>query len=228
MSNFSIENDTKILEIETHLNNNQYLSSADKPGKLDSTIFTQLNDKKVNIDQTKYPNLFAWFGWINMFNPETVKNWGTEGAKTAQKDAKKDGDKKDEKKGGDDVDLFGDDDEDEEEAKKLAEKKKAEIEGKKKEKKAVIAKTIFVFDVKVYEEDEDLDKLAAKILAEIILDGLVWNKDYKLVPVAYGIKKIQMGCVVEDDKVASDDIIEKIMVWEDQVQSVDIATMQKV
>jgi translation elongation factor EF-1beta len=37
-----------------------------------------------------------------------------------------------------------------------------------------------------------------------------------------------MSCVIEDDKVATDDIFEKIQAWEDEVQSVDIDQMQKV
>jgi len=88
------------------------------------------------------------------------------------------------------------------------------------------AKTIFFFDVKVYEEGEDFHALAQKILA-IAMDGLVWNKDYKLVEVAYGMKKLQIACVVEDDKIFTDDIVDVITAWEDVVQSVDIASMQK-
>lgn len=31
--------------------------------------------------------------------------------------------------------------------------------------------------------------------------GLVWGEAYKLVPVAFGVKKLVLSCVVEDDKV---------------------------
>lgn len=60
------------------------------------------------------------------------------------------------------------------------------------------------------------------------MDGLLWKTEYKKVPVAYNIKKLQMGCTVEDDKVLVDDLFEKIQVWEDEVQSIDIVTFQKV
>ena len=50
----------------------------------------------------------------------------------------------------------------------------------------------------------------------------------KLVPLAYGIRKLQISCVVEDDKVSVDDLTEKILVNEDYVQSVDIAAFNKV
>lgn len=128
--------------------------------------------------------------------------------------------------------MFGDDDEEEEdaEAKALAEKKKKEAEAAKtaKKKEKPVAKTIVVFEVKVFEEEEDLNALAAKIFANINQDGLVWNKNYQLIPIAYGMKKLSIGMVVEDDKVLTDDVFDQILAWEDQVQSVDIANMQKV
>lgn len=36
-----------------------------------------------------------------------------------------------------------------------------------------------------------------------------------------------MGCVIEDDKVMVDDIYDRILAWEDDVQSVDTVSMQK-
>lgn len=59
------------------------------------------------------------------------------------------------------------------------------------------------------------------------MDGLVWKKEYEIKPVAYGMNKLQMMCVVEDDKVLTDDLFDKITVWEDDVQSVDIVSFQK-
>lgn len=50
----------------------------------------------------------------------------------------------------------------------------------------------------------------------------------KLVPLAFGIHKLQISCVVEDDKVSVDWLIEKIQEIENYVQSVDIAAFNKV
>ena len=44
---------------------------------------------------------------------------------------------------------------------------------------------------------------------------------------AFGVRKIQIGCVIEDDKVLTDDIFDQITAWEDIVQSVDMTSMQK-
>ena len=40
----------------------------------------------------------------------------------------------------------------------------------------------------------------------------------KLVAVGYGIRKLQISCVVEDDKVSTDDLEEKIVAFEDYVR----------
>lgn len=57
-------------------------------------------------------------------------------------------------------------------------------------------------------------------------DGLVWGKS-QLVAVGFGIKKLQINLVVEDDKVSLEELQEKIEEFEDYVQSSDIAAMQK-
>lgn len=41
----------------------------------------------------------------------------------------------------------------------------------------------------------------------------------KLVPLAYGIRKLQISCVVEDDKVSVDDLQEQIEALEDYVSN---------
>lgn len=57
-------------------------------------------------------------------------------------------------------------------------------------------------------------------------DGLVWGAS-KLVPIGYGIKKLQINLVVEDEKVSTDELQGQIEEFEDYVQSTDIAAMQK-
>lgn len=58
------------------------------------------------------------------------------------------------------------------------------------------------------------------------IEGLVWNTEPKKIDVAYGIQKLQIGCVIEDAKVLTDDIFDPIEEWE-EVQSVDMVSMQK-
>ena len=59
----------------------------------------------------------------------------------------------------------------------------------------------------------------------IQMDGLVWGAS-KLVPIGYGIKKLQITLVVEDELVSLDELQERVAEFEDYVQSSDIAAMQ--
>ena len=100
------------------------------------------------------------------------------------------------------------------------------LEGQKK-KPAVIAKSIILFEVKPYEAETDLDQLFQKILG-IAMDGLVWKTESRKEPIAYGVYKLIVGCVIEDDKVGTDDLVDAIQAFEDDVQSVDILSFNKI
>merc|ERR1719411_81188 len=97
---------------------------------------------------------------------------------------------------------------------------------KKAKKPALIAKSNIILDVKPWDDETDMAEVE-KAVRSIQTDGLLWGSS-KLVPLAYGIKKLQISCVVEDDKVGTDDLEEKITEFEDLVQSVDIAAFNKV
>lgn len=66
-----------------------------------------------------------------------------------------------------------------------------------------------------------------KGVRSISCDGLLFGAA-KLVPVAFGVKKLQISCVIEDDKVSVDWLTEEIEKNEDFVQSVDIAAFNKI
>merc|ERR1719175_488738 len=127
----------------------------------------------------------------------------------------------------DDVDLFGSSDEEEsEEKKRITEERLKAYHEKKSKKPALIAKTSVLLDIKPWDDETDMDKMleCAKTIEK---EGLVWGA-HKLVPVGYGIKKLQLMCVVEDEKVSIDELCEQIQEFEDYVQSVDISSMSKI
>nr|XP_015813354.1 elongation factor 1-beta [Nothobranchius furzeri] len=126
----------------------------------------------------------------------------------------------------DDIDLFGSDEEEDTEATKLKEQRLAEYAAKKAKKPALIAKSSLLLDVKPWDDETDMAKLE-ECVRSIEMDGLVWGQS-KLVPVGYGIKKLQISCVVEDDKVGTDILEEKITAFEDFVQSMDVAAFNKI
>merc|ERR1712137_1281424 len=92
----------------------------------------------------------------------------------------------------DDVDLFASDDEVDEEA----------------EKGKVIAKSNIILDIKPWDDETDLEAME-KSIRSITMDGLLWGTG-KFVPVGYGIKKLQITCVIEDDKVMMDDLEDQV------------------
>jgi translation elongation factor EF-1beta len=65
-------------------------------------------------------------------------------------------------------------------------------------------------------------------IREYSQEGLVWGENFKLEPVAFGIKKLVMTCTIVDSLVLLDDVTENIEKLEDFVQSVTIASMNKI
>ncbi|XP_037948488.1 probable elongation factor 1-delta isoform X3 [Teleopsis dalmanni] len=127
----------------------------------------------------------------------------------------------------DGVDLFASDSEDESaEAARIREERLAAYAAKKSKKPALIAKSSLVLDVKPWDDETDL-KLMEVEIRKITTDGLLWGAS-KFVPVAFGIKKLSISCVVEDDKVSIDWLTEEIEKQEDYVQSVDVAAFNKI
>jgi len=127
-----------------------------------------------------------------------------------------------------DVDLFGSDSDEEEDAEKvrIREERLAAYAAKKAKKPALIAKTSVLLDIKPWDDETDMNAMLASAKT-IEKEGLVWGA-HKLVPVGYGINKLQLMCVVEDEKVSIDELCEQIAEFEDYVQSVDIAAMSKI
>lgn len=128
-----------------------------------------------------------------------------------------------------DFELFGDDDEDEEDneaAEKLKQERIEAYQAKKAKKTAIIAKSSVLLDVKPWDDETDMKEMEDKVRT-IVMDGLVWGAS-KLVPLAFGIKKLSIVTVVEDDKVSIEELSEKIEEFEDFVQSVDIAAFNKI
>ncbi|KAF7150478.1 hypothetical protein RHSIM_Rhsim02G0250500 [Rhododendron simsii] len=124
----------------------------------------------------------------------------------------------------DDVDLFG---EETEEEKKAAEERAAAMKasGKKKES----GKSSVLMDVKPWDDETDMKKLEEAVRS-VQMEGLFWGAS-KLVPVGYGIKKLQIMLTIVDDLVSVDTLIEDHLTAEpinEYVQSCDIVAFNKI
>lgn len=115
-----------------------------------------------------------------------------------------------------------------------------------------IGKSRIVFEIKPYDPDQDLDELAGKIKAlklegeiteditwedklEECLDtrctleaGIKWGEGHNKEPVAFGIFKLIIQAIVQDELVGSDDLVDMMTSrFPDDIQSVEIAAFDK-
>ena len=100
-------------------------------------------------------------------------------------------------------------------------KKEAEERTAKKEAKQ---RTLVAIEIKPFDVEQDLMTLWKKITTEVKQDGLKWGEACNLADVAFGIKKIQTTFVMGVNN-SSDIVVEAIEAYEDEVQSVEITSM---
>ncbi|XP_054797802.1 elongation factor 1-beta 2-like [Prosopis cineraria] len=125
---------------------------------------------------------------------------------------------------GDDLDLFGDETEEEKAAAEAREATKKESSKKKESGKSSV-----LLDVKPWDDETDMKKLEEAVRS-IEMPGLLWGAS-KLVPVGYGIKKMQIMMTIVDDLVSVDSLIEEHLTVEpcsEYVQSCDIVAFNKI
>ena len=224
-----------LAELEKSLANNLFIKGA-HPSHEDATNFAKFVEAKCVPDQDKYPSVWAWYSLMVLFEDEVIKSWkpaekpqekkGGKGKDQGKKGKKeKEGEKKEEgKKEEDDLDLFGEENEDDIKAKEEMKKKNKD---KKKDKKKPVDKSHVILEIKGWEEGQDLEALAKKIISTIKKDGLQWNTGYKLEEVAFGIKKLVIAFLAEDDKCSVQEIQDELESWKDDIQSVDIVSFNK-
>lgn len=230
MSQYNITDESHLSTLDAALKDNLYIGGH-SPNAEDALVYEQYAHSKTEPNQDKHPNLWAWYALVVLFRDPVRDSWKVSHAQPAKGGAHKPAPKKEQKKeepkkeNKDDDDLFGDLDDDASTLEAMKKKKEEEKKSKKK-KEELVAKSLILLDVKVWEPEQDLDELASRII-KIEKDGLFWKTEYKLVDVAFGIKKIVIGLVVEDEKVSVDDIVDELTEWEDDIQSVDIVSFNK-
>lgn len=167
------------------------------------------------------PHVQRWYRHIASFPAQERNAWGGQAVPQVA------GGKPTTADDDDDVDLFGSDDEEEDaEAARIREERVAAYAAKKSKKPTLIAKSSVLLDVKPWDDETDMKKMEEHVRT-IVMDGLVWGAS-KLVPVGYGINKLQIMCVIEDEKISTDELTETIEAFGDFVQSVDIAAFNKI
>merc|ERR1711945_68441 len=170
------------------------------PSQADTAVFEAL----AGAPKSDTPHALRWYNHIKSFAAgmdqfakasKDASAYVSGGGAAASKDDDDD----------DDVDLFGSsDEEDDEEKKRITEERLKAYHEKKSKKPKVIAKTSVLFDVKPWDDETDMEAMK-EACKSIEMEGLVWGAT-KLVPVGYGINKLQIMCTVEDDKVSIEEL----------------------
>eukprot|EP00736_Rhodelphis_marinus_P013480 Rmarinus@m.23379 len=232
LSNFT-NNAAGLKKLNSYLEDKSYIQGH-SISTVDAAVFGAISTP---IDPKELPHVARWYSHIASFalgsipvanvpvtvcmapcctGPTGCAATCCGGSGKAAKPAAKDDD--------DDIDLFGSDSDEDSEAERAREERAQKALQAQKErnakKKVVIGKSQIVWEVKPWDDETDLKEME-RLVRTIELDGLVWGTA-KLVPIGYGIKKLVIACVIEDEKIGSDDIEEKIVAFEDHVQSVDV------
>ncbi|KAG0251422.1 Translation elongation factor 1 beta [Mortierella polycephala] len=181
----------------------------------DTEVFNALTEGP---NEAAYPHAARWYKHI-----AGVKGLAAKAGSAAPAPAAAAAEEEDD----DEVDLFGSDDEEvDEAAEKLKQQRLAEYAAKKALKPKTIAKSMCTLDVKPWDDETDM-KEVEEYVRSITMEGLLWGQS-KLVAIGYGIKKLQINCVIEDELVSLVDLEDKIMEKESHIQSMDMAAMQKI
>merc|ERR1711908_236753 len=200
-------------KLNTFLLDNSYAGGW-VPSQVDVALFNAIKSSP----NAKYVNALRWWNNISSYKSEFAKL--PAGAAAAAAEEEDD----------DDVDLFGSDEEEDEEAERIKAERIAAYNARKSAKEdkkgKVIAKSNIILDIKPWDDETSMAKLE-ECIRSIFMDGLLWGTG-KLVAIGYGIKKLQITCVIEDDKVMMDDLEDQVVGFEDYVQSMDIVAFNKI
>ncbi|ORY50878.1 hypothetical protein BCR33DRAFT_656498 [Rhizoclosmatium globosum] len=208
-----LDNDSGLAVLNNFLEEHSYIDGY-VATQADIAVFEAI---KAPVAAGKFPHVARWYNHISARGGKTAKFPGVKKAASAYGPATADEE---------DFDLFASDDEEEDAEKAaLVAQRLAEYNAKKAAKPKPVAKSMVILDIKPWDDETDMKAMEESVRA-IVLEGLVWGTS-KLVAIGYGIKKLQITAVVEDDKVGVDDLSDQITAFEDYVQSVDVASFNK-
>lgn len=200
----------ELAEFNTYLSTVAYVNGY-APSQEDLTAFKAFSSAPTN----KHPHVLRWHKHIASFTDADRATWPKQSSASATAPA-----------ADDDFDLFGEESEDDAEKERITQERLKAYAEKKAKKPGPIAKSNVIYDVKPWDDTIDVKDIEAKV-REIKTDGLVWGSS-KILPVAFGVNKLQICCVIEDEKVSTDWLEEEINGFQDLVQSVDVVAFNKV
>jgi len=205
--------DLKALDVT--LSTASYINGGFVPTSDDFDTFLRVKFSSINGKYKEFSNVIRWYKHIQTFSdeerkasPQTQKKKASPKAAPKKKpDAPKA--EADAEEDEDDFDLFGEETAEEKAAKEAISKVDY---SKAKAQKVVVGKSSLVFDVVPNESEGPCDYEALfKALSAIEMEGVEWGLNYKVVPMCYGLQKIQMVATILDE-VETELLLEKMLV----------------
>ncbi|KAM0906896.1 hypothetical protein ACQ4PT_016491 [Festuca glaucescens] len=226
-ASFNVNSEAGLKKLDTYLLSRSYITGY-QASKDDMAVFAEFSLPP----PSKYTNVVRWYNHIDALlklSGVTAAGQGVKVESSVVPEASTSADTKGKAPAADDdddddVDLFG---EETEEEKKAAEERAAAVKasGKKKES----GKSSVLLDVKPWDDETDMVKLEEAVRS-VKMEGLLWGAS-KLMPVGYGIKKLQIMMTIIDDLVSVDTLIEDHLCVEpanEYIQSCDIVAFNKI
>jgi len=225
-SSFSVNSEAGLKKLDGYLLSRSYITGY-QASKDDMAVYAEFSLPP----PAKYTNVVRWYNHIDALlklSGVTAVGQGVKVESSAVPEASTSDLTKapaaDVEDDDDDVDLFG---EETEEEKKAAEERAAKAKASTKKKES--GKSSVLLDVKPWDDETDMVKLEEAVRS-IKMEGLMWGAS-KLMPVGYGIKKLQIMMTIVDDLVSVDSLIEDHLCAEpanEYIQSCDIVAFNKI
>lgn len=173
---------------------------------MDLKIYNQITNV---VCKEKYPHLYRWYKHISRIPDHVFDELNKANEKENKGKANQQKAAAAEEDDEDDIDLFG---ETNEEDKKLLDNKKKEQEEKKKKeaKEREKNRSILIIEIKPKTISTDINKIEKLIRQKIVDPNIKWGEEVKTLPVAFGLQKLQMSCIIYDDLVNTNELIENI------------------
>ena len=193
-------------ENEIFLKDNLFIG-GDEPNYFDAKFFKLLIDNKYIPDKKFFPSVWAWYSIIILFDDEVIKEWLRHPIKNCKNKIK-------EKTPFEPYILDFPDEYD------INVDYIDKIKEQNNKHKDEISKVFL--EIKPVNVDIDLNLLAKKIMKEIKREDLVWNNEYEIKELGFGVKILLIGLNAKMNT-SVQDIIDQLETWEELIQSVDYA-----
>ncbi|SBS83720.1 elongation factor 1-beta, putative [Plasmodium malariae] len=206
-----VKGESDYSKLNTFFANNSYYQNY-ALSAMDIKIYNQI---KSVINKDTYPHLYRWYKHIDSLPSYVIDQYtenNNKGKKVNAADKKANGKKgaADDDDVDNDIDLFGSDNDDDKNILLNKKKEKEEELKKKKQKEKEKNRSILIIEIKPKSIDTDISKIPKLVKQKIVDENIKWGEEVKKLPVAFGLYKLHMSCIIYDDFVNTNELIDKI------------------